>query len=1100
MAGLSFDLLTPASENVASGFDLLTPLGGSKPAPKVAQDIADAFLTGMQSSTMGLITRGKAPDRTLAEGAPWYHRISAGAAGMIGDIPAMVAGGVATAPLGPIGMAAGTFAAPMALRDALMTAYGHNAALSWAGAVDIAMSGLKGGAKGAVIGAVTGGAGALAKGAMIAEGATVRAATAVATGTELAALTASSAAVEGHMPTWQDFMDNAILLGGAKGAMHVAKGLRAIYAETGKLPSEVAADAAVNPEIKAALEAGTPPKAYEPVALEERVKAFFDTDPAKRLERIKDYMMGSKDPVDLGKPFKADNPAAYEYITNSDTLRGVLAKLETEFKTEIETQTRGKITDEAGAAQARKLIAEGEIGAHEPGVAENKAQVLARGMVLDGVSKRTFDTLRALEGKDPAALSPLDKVQAIAAIEQLATVVAEFRGVRAEAGRALQAFAAMKRDASLIADAEALVKLYERKGDLSDIVKGINQLKDPAQMRAFAEGYVKATTPEKVLEAWKVAILSGPITHLANMVGNVTKWVVDIPESVVSASAYAIDRAVSGEPLKMAQWKARAFAPLIGWQRGGIDAVKAAAEGLKVEASGEKVESFRPAIEGTTGKVVRIPFRLLSAADQFFRTPAERAQAYIQAVDRAVKEGLHPDSIEGKQRIEQYVQRPDFGLEGDAAAAALKSITEAGDAAVFTSKLGKRMSIFQSQVLRGSPLEYVIPFFRTPANLLSWAVQHTPAAPLMSARWRADFAAGGERAAQATTRVVLGTGLMMTAYSFAANGTLTGGGMFDKEEGGTKRAAGWQPYSIKIGDKYYSYQRVEPVSKLLGLAADMIEMSQVAKDREDRAKIGAMLVLMFGNATISTTYLSGLSNAMQSLTDPARYGGNFIEQYAAGLVPKIIGQVAAVKDPYKREVDGVVDAIQSQIPFLREKLLPKRDVWGEPTKNDRWFEVMPVTVTAASQDKVRTEAMRLHVAIADAPRTLTEKGPFNPRDKAVELKPEQRDIMREVSGKKAMEYLSPIVNSPDWAQIPDFAKAEIYRDILKGTRKEGAYAALPPDAEERLKVQRKITDRIVTQIQQAEPDKVLQFDKGKLSRPSEQGEKVMRFNSDGRRQ
>jgi len=384
---------------------------------------------------------------------------------------------------------------------------------------------------------------------------------------------------------------------------------------------------------------------------------------------------------------------------------------------------------------------------------------------------------------------------------------------------------------------------------------------------------------------------------------------------------------------------------------------------------------------------------------------------------------------------------------------------------VFTQELGPRMAAFQNKVLRGSPLEYVIPFFRTPANLLSWAVQHTGLAPILSGRWRADWVAGGERANQAVARVVVGTGLAATAYSLASDGIITGGGMFDKEQSGTKRAAGWQPYSVLIDGKYYSYQRIEPVSKILGLAADMVELSQKATDQEDRAKIAAMTVLMFGNATISTTYLSGLANAMQSLTDPARHGGNFVEQYAAGLVPKIIGQSVTLADPYKREVDGALEAIQSQIPFLREKLLPKRDVWGEPVKNDRWFAVLPVTRTEASMDKVKLEAVRLQVAISDAPRSITERGPFNPSEKQVDLTGEQRDIIRQVSGTKAMEYLSPIVNSPDWAQIPDFAKAAIYKDILKGTRRQGQYAALPADDAARLAVQHRILDKILQQTQ-----------------------------------
>ena len=40
----------------------------------------------------------------------------------------------------------------------------------------------------------------------------------------------------------------------------------------------------------------------------------------------------------------------------------------------------------------------------------------------------------------------------------------------------------------------------------------------------------------------------------------------------------------------------------------------------------------------------------------------------------------------------------------------------------------------------------VVPFVRTPINLLKFATERSPAAPMLS-EWRADFRAGGERRA-----------------------------------------------------------------------------------------------------------------------------------------------------------------------------------------------------------------------------------------------------------------------------------------------------------------------------------------------------------------
>jgi hypothetical protein len=145
--------------------------------------------------------------------------------------------------------------------------------------------------------------------------------------------------------------------------------------------------------------------------------------------------------------------------------------------------------------------------------------------------------------------------------------------------------------------------------------------------------------------------------------------------------------------------------------------------------------------------------------------------------------------------------------------------------------------------------------------------------------------------------------------------------------------------------------------------------------------------------------------------------------------------------------------------------MPKRDVWGEPSENNKWFDVMPVQVSQASEDKVKTEAVRLHLAIADAPKFLLERGPFKSKERQVPLSAEQRDVMREVTGKNAMTILAPIVNSEDWKQIPDFAKAAIYQKVLEGTRKQGQYAALPPTDAARVKLREEIVGKILQQIQ-----------------------------------
>ena len=67
--------------------------------------------------------------------------------------------------------------------------------------------------------------------------------------------------------------------------------------------------------------------------------------------------------------------------------------------------------------------------------------------------------------------------------------------------------------------------------------------------------------------------------------------------------------------------------------------------------------------------------------------------------------------------------------------------------------------------------------------------------------------------------MALGTGLGMVVAQWVADGTITGSAPRDRGRADLMRADGWQPYSIRIGDTYYSYQRLDPLAMTLGTPA-----------------------------------------------------------------------------------------------------------------------------------------------------------------------------------------------------------------------------------------------------------------------------------------
>src|SRR3546814_8007448 len=90
-------------------------------------------------------------------------------------------------------------------------------------------------------------------------------------------------------------------------------------------------------------------------------------------------------------------------------------------------------------------------------------------------------------------------------------------------------------------------------------------------------------------------------------------------------------------------------------------------------------------------------------------------------------------------------------------------------------------------------------------------------------------------------------------------------------------ANGWQPYSIKIGDQYYSYRRLDPFAMTFGTAADLATMGNGTTDKQ-RDKGAALWTASVVANLANRTWLSGVTDALEALQDPERYSGNFIKR------------------------------------------------------------------------------------------------------------------------------------------------------------------------------------------------------------------------------
>ena len=358
------------------------------------------------------------------------------------------------------------------------------------------------------------------------------------------------------------------------------------------------------------------------------------------------------------------------------------------------------------------------------------------------------------------------------------------------------------------------------------------------------------------------------------------------------------------------------------------------------------------------GQFVETRFQRMVEDGQFYAEKKIRADANNAAQREIAQGSFAQGSADHLDFIKKYMKANWNASDGELAKRARATAREA----TFTTELRSDRAGLEGisakvQVLVGQhpSLRILIPFVRTPTNLTLFFAQRIPISGVMyniphlseiSTRFQRDITSGDPvRRAQALGRMSGGTLITMSAIVAAGTGILTGSGPKDPEERAYLAKSGWQPYSIKVGDTYISYRRMDPFATFFGVVADLHEAYANAEDAQ-KSVIEVTLkgvVAAVANNIANKTYLTGLVRAANAVSDAERYGADWLEQTIASFVPSALSQTQDIlgMDPVMRDVQTIADAIRNRIPGIAENVAPRRDVLGEPLRRSRILGAVP---------------------------------------------------------------------------------------------------------------------------------------------------------------
>ncbi len=662
-----------------------------------------------------------------------------------------------------------------------------------------------------------------------------------------------------------------------------------------------------------------------------------------------------------------------------------------------------------------------------------------RAMVHNG-RKRLVDLARRTRGASDADVARFHNM-----VVAQARLEAQLAGVTRETGRALQQYRMIAEAGD---DTSQAIKAYLRgaggRETVEEMAEAVQRIADdPGAFGTFVREAPRVRKRDMINELWVNSLLSGPKTHVVNFVSNALTAAYALPEQALAATFGRLLR--TPERVLVREVGARA-AGLIEGSREGLAAMRQAWRTGEPLDGVSKVEARNyQAIPGRAGRIIRTPTRALTAADEFWKAVNRRAATNALAFRRATRAAT-PEAR--RARYQELRYDPDKRLRDYADEQALYYTFQT------PLKGGRHL---QNLANDWPGVKFILPFVRTPINLLRFAAERNVATAWMFKEFRQAMRAGGVARDEALARVTLGTGLSAWMVYEAANGRLTGAGPSDPREREALLNSGWQPYSVRIGDRWVSYQRFDPFSMLIGAAADFAELGRFTTEEEGDRFASAIGVAIARNIT-SRTWLSGLSDFFNALSDPERHGERFFQRLASSfVVPAISAHAAGALDPNLRstetpgteggdlldsfvdEMRGVLNAVRARLPIVSHSLDVRLNVWGEPirrgsgegtvTPGSAVYDFLsPVVSTRQSDSPMLREFARLRAPVSRPQRSITIN-----RER-VRLTPEQYQAYIELSGQPARRYFEEYVRSDSWRSMNDEERREFIRETMEDFR------------------------------------------------------------------
>lgn len=490
---------------------------------------------------------------------------------------------------------------------------------------------------------------------------------------------------------------------------------------------------------------------------------------------------------------------------------------------------------------------------------------------------------------------------------------------------------------------EQVLKKNQNTDEILKAAEGVD-FNDANQAANFYRQFVKPKMMDYLDLIRYNSMLSSPNTHINNASSNLlnTGVVAPIEKTLTGAIDFLASKTLGKE---QTQFMGEGAAYTKGYYSKLGEAAHRFADVVrgKRDSTNLDLRMLSP-LHGRKGDLFySLPTRLLEASDQFFTALTEGGEK--AALDLRKSKGVNTGNADITAMENAAYRLYRSPLHDKRQGMLLNSVDD------LTSKIQSLRNA--KNPVTSLVAKFTLPFVRTPMNIFKQMIEYSPTG--------VATIPGATNKSEQLSKAILGTAGMTATMMLVSSGRTTWAEPTDPKKRAAFRAAGMQPYAVKIGNNWVAYSKLPPAMAIpLTLTSALHDAYQ--NKTIDQTQLDAILtgVAKSGNFFADQSYLKNISDAIAATKGSPENIASFVSNYPQQLIPyrALFGWLARLTDPYQRKVDTDAPILQQQVqqlmtqfPGLSQNVPSRKDQFGNPisNQNKEINAFSPLRVTTENQ-------------------------------------------------------------------------------------------------------------------------------------------------------